>query len=120
MQKIIIKYLIMYMAFVLGIVLFSVGVMNLFSSLLLFVGGYMSIKNTLDYRLIKRNINEFKRDRNVEMNVSSNINVEDNILSVNNVSEKEMVSSIKSINHNVENIMGIKRIRRYGRVRRKY
>ena len=117
LNKIIIKYLMMYMAFILGIVLFSIGVINLFSSLLLFVGGYESIKNTFDYRIVKRNMNSFENRNDVKLDVSSNINSEVNEDKLN---KKELVSSIKPINYNVENMIGVKRIRRYGRVRRKY
>ena len=55
----------MYLSFVLGIILFSNGVVNLFSSLLLFVGGYISVKNTFDYRIINKNrekINNFSQN----------------------------------------------------------
>ena len=119
MNKIFIKYLMMYMAFILGIVLFSVGIMNLFSSLLLFVGGYLSIKNTLDYRLIKRNINKLKRDNGV-IDVCVYTGTEDKKIDISMDNEKEMVSSIKPINHNIDDIVGVKRIRRYGRVRKRY
>ena len=56
-KKILLKYLFMYLSFILGLILYSVGVVNIFSTLLVFVGGYISIKNTFDYRLVKRNIN---------------------------------------------------------------
>lgn len=118
-MKIMIKYLMMYMAFILGIVLFSVGITNLFSSLLLFVGGYLSLKNTLDYRLIKRNINRLKRDNGVK-DVCNYTDYEDRKLDMNRVNSKESVSSIKPINHNADDIVGVKRIRRYGRVRKRY
>ena len=121
MKKIIIKYLIMYMAFVLGIVLFSFGITNLFSSMLLFVGGYASIKNTFDYRIIKRNISKFKKDDSGKLNgCIVNVNIEDKNFVDDIINKKESISSIKPISHNVDNIMGIKRIRRYGRVRRRY
>ena len=122
MEKIIIKYLMMYIAFILGIILFSFGITNLFSSMLFFVGGYASIKNTLDYRIIKRNIGKFKKYDSVKLNdFSVNVNIEDKKLGDDNmINKKELVSSIKPISHNVDNIMGIKRIRRYGKVRRRY
>ena len=113
--KIIIKYLMMYMAFILGIVLFIVGITNLFSSLLLFVGGYLSLKNTLDYRLIKRNINKLKMDNGIK-----DVCDYTGIVDINMANSKELVSSVKPINHNADDIVGIKRIRRYGRVRKRY
>lgn len=56
----------MYIPMLLGMVLFSYNVVNIFSSLLLFFGGYIAIKNTFDYRCIRKNIdsvnNELKKD----------------------------------------------------------
>ena len=60
-KKIIIKYIFMYIPMIVGIILFSNGIINLFSSLLLFVGGYISIKNTFDYRIVRRNTRVRKR-----------------------------------------------------------
>jgi len=92
---------------VVGIVLFSSGVVNLFSSLLLFLGGYVAIKNTIDYRLVRKNINGVKLK-----------NEEDGkIVKVNKINNGEKVY-VKSMNP--ENISGFKRTRRYSRVRRKY
>lgn len=108
------------MAFILGIVLFSLGITNLFSSLLLLVGGYLSVKNTLDYRLIRQNINSLKRGKNVKLDVCRYDSIENKELDVNMVNSREMVSSIKPIIHNVDDIVGVKRIRRYGRVRKRY
>ena len=56
--------LIMYICvpFLLGIVLFSFGIVNLFSSLCLFLGGYIFVKNTLDYRVVRKNREFVKRD----------------------------------------------------------
>ena len=72
MKKIILKYLFLYLPFVMGIVLFSNGVVNLFSSLLLFAGGYVSIKNTFDYRLVKKNTVLSKKDKLMEINTANN------------------------------------------------
>ena len=41
---------------IIGMVLFSNGVVNLYSSMLLFLGGYIAIKNSFDYRVVKKNI----------------------------------------------------------------
>lgn len=125
MKKIILKYLMMYLPFVLGGVLFSVGSINLFSSLLFFVGGYIAIKNTLDFRLVKRNIDKLKEESSVGLDenlLTSSVSKESKLLgnkiSVKN--KKNQSSSIKPINHNIDDLVGIKRIRRYGKVRRKY
>ena len=65
-KKILLKYIIIYVPFILGIVLFSLNIVNLISSLLLFLGGYIAIKNTLDYRIVKKNINKYKIENNKE------------------------------------------------------
>ena len=67
MKKIVLKYILMYIPFIVGIMLYSFNIYNLFSSLLLFVGGYIALKNTLDYRRVNKNIvkendNSFKRN----------------------------------------------------------
>jgi hypothetical protein len=56
--------LVMYMCvpFILGVLLFYSGIVNIFSSLCLFLGGYILLKNTLDYRVVKRNKEFVKRD----------------------------------------------------------
>lgn len=46
-----------YVPFITGIILCSVSIINLFSLLLLFVGGYIAIKNTFDYRKVRKNMN---------------------------------------------------------------
>ena len=46
-----------YFPFFLGIVLNILNIINLFSVLCLFCGGYIAIKNTFDYRTVKKNNN---------------------------------------------------------------
>ena len=93
-KNILLKYMLMYVPFVLGIVLFSFGIYNVFSSLLLFVGGYVAVKNTFDYRKIRKNA--------------------ENVKIVNDtIKQKEVVK------RNPENMVGFKRTRRYGRVRKR-
>ena len=55
-KKLIFRCVLLYVPFVVGIGLFSFGIFNLFSSLLLFAGGYLAIKNTFDYRKVKKNV----------------------------------------------------------------
>ena len=101
-KKTLLKYVFMYLLFILGVLFYSNGIITLFSSILLFGGGYISLKNTVDYRLIKRNFNkhsEFSNDIINENKVVHNKNIRLN---------------------NPENIIGVKRTRRYSRVRRKY
>ena len=92
----------MYFPFILGLGMFCLGYINLVSSLLLFLGGYVSIKNTFDYRKIKKNINK-SIDR---VPVVVRVEKKDN-------NKKTYVKPM-----NAENIVGIKRTRRYTRVRR--
>ena len=61
-RKVMIKYILIYIPFITGIGMYSFSIINLFSSLLFFVGGYIAIKNTLDYRTVKRNIDMSKID----------------------------------------------------------
>lgn len=74
--KKIILFIYIFFPFILGIGLFSLGIINLFSSLCLFLGGYILLKNTLDYRVVRKNkkiINEnrgvsvIKKDDNLEV-----------------------------------------------------
>lgn len=55
-KKLLFKYVLFYIPMVVGIVFFTLGKVNLISSLLLFCGGYVAIKNTFDYRMVRRNI----------------------------------------------------------------
>ena len=104
-KQLILKYVLMYFPFVLGIGMFSLGYINLVSSLLLFLGGYISIKNTFDYRKVKRNINI----------VQSNSEKTPVIVNVKKIDNNKKIY-VKSMS--AENIVGIKRTRRYTRVRR--
>lgn len=55
MRKIILKYILLGLPFLVGSVMFSFGVYNIISSFLFFVGGYVFIKNVFDYRKISKN-----------------------------------------------------------------
>ena len=107
MKKIVLKYIIIYVPVVVGLFLFSSRVVNLFSSLLLFLGGYVAIKNTLDYRIVRKNVNSIKV-RSEEQSKIVEVNKVDK-------SGKVDIKSMKS-----ENVPGLKRTRVYSRVRRKY
>ena len=108
-KRLLIKYLIMYFPFVLGVVLFCFGTFNLFSSLLFFLGGYIAIKNTFDYRLIKRNKSScsIKKDGVEIVNKSNNM--------VNKDIQRDVIKPKK-----VDDIVGIKSVRRHVKVRRRY
>jgi len=55
-RKILLKYIFIYTPMIIGVILFSFRIINIFSSLLLFVGGYIAIKNTFDYRMVRKNV----------------------------------------------------------------
>ena len=55
MRKIMLKYILLLLPFVIGSVMFGFGIYNIVSSLLFFVGGYMFVKNIFDYRKIRKN-----------------------------------------------------------------
>ena len=95
-KKLLFKYIMLYVPFCIGCMLFIYGVVNLFSSLLLFLGGYVAIKNSLDYRLIRKNINDSKK-------VSNNV-----------------VKTIDDKYNCFDRGIILKRVRRRSRVRRKY
>ena len=93
-KKLIVKYVFLYLPFFVGIFMFSFGIVNIFSSLFLFLGGYIAIKNTFDYRMVRKNIDNTNRCNDSCRKVS--------------VSSKEM-----------EKTIGVKRTRRYSRVRKR-
>lgn len=105
-KHLLIKLIIIYLPFLLGIGMFSFGYINLFSSLLLFLGGYISIKNTVDYRKIKRNIN----------NIQKRIEKEPIAVKVKKIDNNKDKCYVRPIV--AEDIVGFKRTRRYSRVRR--
>ena len=57
-KKIILKYTLIYIPFIVGVGLYSNNIYNLPSSLLFFAGGYIALKNTVDYRRVEKNINK--------------------------------------------------------------
>lgn len=61
LKKIIFKYLLISLPFIIGLGLYICNIVNIISTLLLFIGGYIFFKNTCDYRLIKKNIQKVKK-----------------------------------------------------------
>ena len=45
--------------FICGVLLYGIGLYNIVSSLLFFVGGYVLIKNVFDYRVVNKNIRKY-------------------------------------------------------------
>ena len=89
------RYILICSPFIVGSIMFILGIYNLFSSILFFCGGYIATKNLFDYRKIKRN------------NQKSNIH------------QKEPKKSYQKdySYQNPENIIGLKRTRIHKKVR---
>ena len=65
-----IKYILLYLPFITGTVLYSFKIYNLFSSLLFFIGGYVILKNTFNYRKIKNKVEpNVKEIENIETSI---------------------------------------------------
>ena len=103
-NKKLLKYIFMYLPFVIGIMMFSFGTVNLFSSLLLFLGGYSAVKGTFN----KKFINNMEKKRINEVREPIKVRVEKK-----DISKKAYIKPI-----NPENIVGVKRTRVYKKVRR--
>ena len=59
-KKLLLKYLVMMLPFLVGSIMYCFSIYNIVSSLLFFVGGYVFIKNVFDYRKVNKNINKEK------------------------------------------------------------
>jgi len=94
MKKLILKYILLLLPFLVGTVMFSFGIYNIISSLLFFVGGYVFLKNVFDYRKIKKNKKIIEEKYNI-------------IPKENNYYKSS------------ENIVGLKRTRIHHRVRKR-
>ena len=93
-KKLVVRYLLLFLPFIIGSICFSLGIYNLFSSILFFVGGYIGLKDVLDYR----KINKYK----------------------NNISKIEIVDDdIKKEDRSYDSVVSIKRTRRYNKVRKR-
>lgn len=95
-KKIIRRYLIIGIPFMIGTLLFSIGIINILSSLLLFCGGYILFKNIFDYRKIHRN--KFRVGKKVNIsNIDKDMNIDkDNInrnKTLDNASSKDIVNT---------------------------
>lgn len=73
-KKLLVRYVLICLPFVLGTLLFSFGVFNFISSILFFAGGYVAIKNLCDYRKInmnKRIVNDSKINNDIKLENNS-------------------------------------------------
>lgn len=75
-KNIILKYILIYLPFIVGISLYSFGIYNIISSLLLFIGGYVSLKNTLDYRKVNKNLISINYKENIKKEYPKSITKE--------------------------------------------
>ena len=112
-KKLLLRYVLLCLPFAVGSVVYSFGVVNIVSSLLFFVGGYVAIKNIFDYRKVRKNINIVNARKNVFVDNRLDNDV-DSIQKVK-VYEKSNNNTYKSY----DCIPGLKRTRRYGKVRRR-
>lgn len=112
-KKLLLRYVLLCLPFVVGSVLYSFGVVNIVSSLLFFVGGYAAIKNVFDYRKVRKNINIVNARKNMVVGNGLDIDV-DSVQKVK-VYEKSNKNTYKSY----DCIPGLKRVRRCGKVRRR-
>ena len=144
-KKILIRYSILGLPFIFGMLFYINGSINIISSLLLSVGGYIFIKNIFDYRKIKRNIYYIKKkSSNLDSDIKKDINLnKSNILIVKSNKDDKikfskddclyvykanrdegLVNECNIVDEkqykSYENIPGIKRVRCYRKVRRKY
>ena len=90
-KKRLIKYILLFLPFIIGSVCFSLGIYNLCSSLLFFGGLYVGLKNIFNYRKINNDISRIEK--------------------VN--------SDIKNGYRSYDSVVGIKRTRRYSKVRKR-
>jgi len=139
-RKLIKRYILISIPFGCGIILISMGIYNLVSSLLLFVGGYMFVKNIGDYRVIRRNIrksNGYKKidringDRfdsisnydKIMINSYDDLGLCDIDMGISNDMDKcSNIECCKSQHRykNSDSVNGFKNTRRYVKVRRRY
>ena len=137
LKRILFRYIILSLPFILGILLYINKIFNIVSSLLLFVGGYILIKNLCDYRIVKRNIYNIERkysnldndiDKDITKDKSNMIEIgfskSDSMILDEFKNKEKQMNNINNSNikkyQSYEDISGIKRVRCYKKVRRRY
>ena len=90
-KKRLIKYILLFLPFIIGSVCFGLGIYNLFSSLLFFCGLYIGLKNVFNYRKINNDMSRIEK-------------IDDDI---------------KNGYRSYDSVIGLKRTRRYSRVRKR-
>ena len=134
-KKLIKKYLLLGIPFLGGSILYGMGIYNIFSSMLFFLGGYIFIKSICDYRIVNKNIKMISYGNDLGFDKSDGDSVIVNVKKKevgrekqrNNIyiNEKNKDSCVCFDNRNTngscyEGVRGLKRTRRYVRVRRKW
>lgn len=137
LKRILFRYIILSLPFILGILLYINKIFNIVSSLLFFVGGYILIKNLCDYRIVKRNIYNIERkysnldndiDKDITKDKSNMIEIgfskSDSMILDEFKNKEKQMNNINNSNikkyQSYEDISGIKRVRCYKKVRRRY
>lgn len=89
-KKKLILIILKFVPFLIGIVMYGVGIINLISSLLLFVGGYITVKNLFDYRMVRRNLNNILGNRCFDGKISMSMeNTYDMVKNIDNDKNKK-------------------------------
>ena len=113
-KKLIKRYVLLCLPFICGIGLYLVGFINIVSSLLLFGGGYITVKNLFDYRIIKRSVRKVSHIDKIGMEniykVKTNDEINSNVIDFSNNMNRY---------RSYDSIPGFKRTRRYIKVRRR-
>ena len=99
-KKIIIKYILLYLPMISGIVMFSCEIINLFSTLLLFCGGYIAVKNTFDCRVVKRNINKIYKSSSAVNEVSKSRGVSERKCGLKKTNKQLLINNTGSLFEN--------------------
>ena len=138
LKRILFRYSILSLPFICGILLYMNGIFNIVSSLLFFIGGYVLIKNLCDYRIIRRNIYNIEKRYGNLGNNTNNSRDKGNVIEIVSCksdsirmdefkNDEEIVYGCFNVDNvkmkkyqSYEDIPGIKRVRCYKKVRRRY
>lgn len=94
-KKLIVRYVFLCMPFIIGIFLYSGGMINIFSSVLFFGGGYVAIKNIFDYRKINKNIRKILVNDDIKIVIDTENNeVDGNIKNEENLGVDDVFDNL--------------------------
>lgn len=114
-KRLLLRYVLLCLPFILGSMLYGLGIINIVSSLLFFVGGYVAIKNIFDYRKVRKNISIVNVRKTVDISKGKNTNKEIEVIQEVN----KYIESNQNVYRSYDNVPGLKRTRRYTKVRRR-